>query len=160
MKTDGKERKLKYLDWAHQRSGQKRAHIALLLALVFAISLIFLTSLRFFSYFVGFVPVFRTFEYVRSKYRDDDVSVFFLTYWAVVGSFISLESLLEEDLFWLPSYYILKSCLFIWAFHSETKGATLLYQKFVVLLMDYFSKNTSTASSSVSLSITTQRNDN
>jgi len=122
-------RKLKTLEFAHQKSGQKRVHIVLSTMTFITVILVVFTSLRFLSHLVAFVPLYRTYKALKTPQKDDDV--IWLTYWVLSGSFSVLESFLRPFSSWFAIFFLIKIVFLIWAFHPTSKGSLIVFKKFV-----------------------------
>ena len=77
---------------------------------------------------VGFLyPAYKSLKSLESAKTSDDKQ--WLTYWAVLGVFIVLDTYSEFILSYMPSYYLLKFLFVIWLMSPMTRGAQVLYDK-------------------------------
>eukprot|EP01025_Chloroclados_australasicus_P039791 TRINITY_DN4140_c0_g1_i4.p1 TRINITY_DN4140_c0_g1~~TRINITY_DN4140_c0_g1_i4.p1 ORF type:complete len:156 (+),score=30.74 TRINITY_DN4140_c0_g1_i4:113-580(+) len=81
-------------------------------------------------YIVGLLyPTYNSFKAIESTSADDDKQ--WLTYW-VVYSLISLVELFAEWILeWIPLYFEAKLVFLAWLIAPQTKGALMLYEKFI-----------------------------
>ena len=83
-------------------------------------------------------PVFMTFLALESKGTDDDKQ--WLTYWVVFGLFNIIDQFAGFVLHWIPFYYFLKLCFLVYLFHPSTKGATTVYNFWVLPYLSEYNK--------------------
>lgn len=62
------------------------------------------------------------------NHSSEEKAKVWLTYWIVFGFFTAFDKLLSFVLFFLPGYYFLKCCFYIWMFYPRTNGAQIIYQ--------------------------------
>ena len=84
-------------------------------------------------------PCFMSFLALESKEEDDDKQ--WLTYWVVFGLFNIIDQFAGFILSFIPFYYLLKLCFLIWLFHPITKGATTIYDMFILPNMRQYEKH-------------------
>lgn len=84
--------------------------------------------------FIGFIyPAYQSFKCLKSRDRTDDEQ--WLIYWIVYSSFTVLEVLVSYIMGWIPFYYQIKLCFLVWLSHESTRGAQLLYNKYLEPLL-------------------------
>ncbi|NXN26594.1 REEP4 protein, partial [Nycticryphes semicollaris] len=54
-----------------------------------------------------------------------------MMYWIVFALFMAMETFTDLLISWLPFYYEMKMAFVIWLLSRYTRGASLLYRKFV-----------------------------
>ncbi|VDO94713.1 unnamed protein product [Soboliphyme baturini] len=75
-------------------------------------------------------PAYRSYKAVKSKNVREYVK--WMMYWIVFALFLCAESLGDIFLaFWFPLYYEMKILFVVWLLSPYTKGASLLYRKFI-----------------------------
>eukprot|EP01024_Parvocaulis_polyphysoides_P021685 TRINITY_DN20281_c1_g1_i1.p3 TRINITY_DN20281_c1_g1~~TRINITY_DN20281_c1_g1_i1.p3 ORF type:complete len:182 (-),score=34.90 TRINITY_DN20281_c1_g1_i1:170-640(-) len=81
-------------------------------------------------YFVALLyPTYASFKAIESTGGDDDKQ--WLTYWIVYSLMSVVEVLVEWILEWIPLYFEAKLLFIAWLIAPQTKGALLLYEKFI-----------------------------
>ena len=120
------------LNSAHEKTGQPRIYLVLGALSVTFILVSAVLGLAFVSNLFAFYPVYSSFKALRSASTADDQ--FWLTYWTVYGTLTLFESLIDGVFFWLPLYYVLKIALLIWLFHPNSRGALVVYSRFLAPL--------------------------
>jgi len=79
---------------------------------------------------VGFLyPAYRSFKALETKGDDDDKQ--WLTYWVVFSSFSVFDKPINFIFSWVPFFALLKIAFYVYLFHPETKGALMIYNKFL-----------------------------
>lgn len=76
-----------------------------------------------------FYPMYMSFKALESKEDDDDK--LWLTYWVVFAFYKVADEWAELLFFWVPLYYPIKLLFLIYLFAPQTKGAIVLYNKFI-----------------------------
>lgn len=90
--------------------------------------------MRFTSPFVGIAfPTYQT--WLALEQNDNSAQREWLTYWAVYGCFTGIEAFADKILSWFPHYYTLKTMALLWLQHPRTRGARVMYQRFVSPLL-------------------------
>ena len=75
-------------------------------------------------------PAYRSYKAVRTK--DVREYVKWMMYWIVFALFLCAETFLDLLVaFWLPFYYEVKILFVVWLLSPYTKGASVLYRKFI-----------------------------
>lgn len=74
-------------------------------------------------------PAYASYKAVRNKNVKEYVK--WMMYWIVFALFTSIETFSDVILAWLPFYYEIKIIFVIWLLSPVTKGASVLYRKFV-----------------------------
>ncbi|CAG9531567.1 unnamed protein product [Cercopithifilaria johnstoni] len=75
-------------------------------------------------------PAYRSYKAVRTK--DVREYVKWMMYWIVFAFFCFVETIADVIVsFWLPFYYELKIIFVLWLLSPWTKGASILYRKWV-----------------------------
>ncbi|NXY91874.1 REEP4 protein, partial [Alcedo cyanopectus] len=54
-----------------------------------------------------------------------------MMYWIIFSLFLATETITDLLIFWFPFYYEVKMAFVIWLLSPYTRGASLLYRKFV-----------------------------
>ena len=91
-----------------------------------SLSIITMFGINILIYLVGILyPAYMSFKSLQTPKNDDNSQ--WLTYW-IVFSTINLFDILA---YIIPFYYILKLVYIIWLFHEKTKGAQILYIKYI-----------------------------
>lgn len=52
----------------------------------------------------------------------------------VYGTLSLFESAIDTVFFWMPFYYLFKIGFLIWAYHPDTKGALVIFKRFIAPL--------------------------
>ena len=88
----------------------------------------------------GFVyPAYMSFKALDTPDPEDDIQ--WLTYWVVFATFSILEQTVAFITDFIPFYFYLKIAFFVWLYHPQFKGATVLYSKVLSpLLLPYLNK--------------------
>ncbi len=85
---------------------------------------------KLFSDIFAFVyPAYMSFKAIDSSDATDDTQ--WLTYWVVFASFSITESIAGFITSWIPFYYVIKTCFFIWLYHPKFMGAGLVYKQVI-----------------------------
>ncbi|XP_019497335.1 PREDICTED: receptor expression-enhancing protein 4 isoform X1 [Hipposideros armiger] len=74
-------------------------------------------------------------SYKAIKTRNVREYVRWMMYWIVFALFMALEMFTDIFISWFPFYYELKMAFVLWLLSPYTKGASLLYRKFVHLFL-------------------------
>ncbi|XP_026540576.1 receptor expression-enhancing protein 4 [Notechis scutatus] len=74
-------------------------------------------------------PAYASYKAVRNK--DVREYVRWMMYWIVFALFMATETVTDTFISWFPFYYELKMAFVVWLLSPYTKGASLLYRKFV-----------------------------
>ena len=82
------------------------------------------------------LPTFFSIKAIESKEEDDDK--LWLTYWTIYAVFSFLDLFAGWILKILPFYFIIKLVFLVWCFMPNTKGAIIVYNKFI---KPFFLKN-------------------
>ena len=93
-------------------------------------------------------PCFMSFLALESDEEDDDKQ--WLTYWVVFGLFNIIDQFAGFILSFIPFYYLMKLCFLIWLFHPISKGATTIYDHFVLPNMRQYEKQIAAVEQKVS----------
>merc|ERR1711957_580302 len=75
---------------------------------------------------------------LETKDPDDDKHM--LTYWVVWGIFSFIDLFTASLLKFIPFYFIIKIVFLIWLFMPNTKGALIIYNKFISKLFKKYEK--------------------
>jgi receptor expression-enhancing protein 5/6 len=88
----------------------------------------------------GFVyPAYMSFKALDTPDSEDDIQ--WLTYWVVFATFSILEQTIGFITDFIPMYFYLKIAFFVWLYHPQFKGATVLYSKVIrPLVLPYLNK--------------------
>ena len=84
------------------------------------------------------LPTFFSIKAIESKEEDDDK--LWLTYWTIYAVFSFLDLFVGWILKIIPFYFIIKLIFLVWCFMPNTKGAIIVYDKFI---KPFFLKNES-----------------
>uniref|UniRef100_A0A915HLF7 Receptor expression-enhancing protein n=1 Tax=Romanomermis culicivorax TaxID=13658 RepID=A0A915HLF7_ROMCU len=75
-------------------------------------------------------PAYKSYKGVKSRNVREYVK--WMMYWIIFAFYLCVEALTDIFVaFWLPLYYEIKIIFVIWLLSPYTKGASLLYRKFV-----------------------------
>lgn len=75
-------------------------------------------------------PAYKSYKGVKSRNVREYVK--WMMYWIIFALYLCVEALTDIFVaFWLPLYYEIKIIFVIWLLSPYTKGASLLYRKFV-----------------------------
>uniref|UniRef100_A0A8C6VNU6 Receptor expression-enhancing protein n=1 Tax=Naja naja TaxID=35670 RepID=A0A8C6VNU6_NAJNA len=74
-------------------------------------------------------PAYASYKAVRNK--DVREYVRWMMYWIVFALFMATETVTDTFISWFPFYYEIKMAFVVWLLSPYTKGASLLYRKFV-----------------------------
>ena len=75
-------------------------------------------------------PVFMSFIALESDGGEDDKQ--WLTYWVVFGILNIIDNFAGFILSFIPFYFFLKLCFLIFLMHPSTKGATMVYNTYIL----------------------------
>ena len=78
-------------------------------------------------------PVFMSFIALESEGGEDDKQ--WLTYWVVFGILNIVDQMSGFILSFIPFYFFLKLCFLIFLMHPTTKGATVVYNTYILPTM-------------------------
>lgn len=84
-------------------------------------------------------PIFQSLKVIEDN-RADDEDVQWLTYWATYGSLHLIEGLTDKLLGWFPFYYHAKLGFLLWLMLPKTRGAMVLYKRFLKPLYNKFGR--------------------
>lgn len=113
----------------------KKLHISSTLAALSIIGISFLSV--FFGYFelflVAFIgityPAYMSLRGINKKEYADKKQ--WLTYWIIFAIYSLIDNLKENFSLWIPFYYSIKMVVLVYLFWPQTKGATLIYDKYL-----------------------------
>lgn len=71
------------------------------------------------------------YSYKAVKTRKVKEYVRWITYWIVFAVYTVTETVADQTVAWFPLYYELKVAFVIWLLSPRTKGASLIYRKFL-----------------------------
>jgi receptor expression-enhancing protein 5/6 len=92
----------------------------------------------------GFVyPAYMSFKALDTPDPQDDIQ--WLTYWVVFASFSIIEQTFGFITNYIPMYFYLKIAFFVWLYHPQFKGASVLYSKVLRPLLLPYLKTEKTA---------------
>ncbi|XP_058676211.1 receptor expression-enhancing protein 4 [Ammospiza nelsoni] len=74
-------------------------------------------------------PAYASYKAVKTKNIREYVR--WMMYWIVFALFMTAETFTDLLIFWLPFYYEVKMAFVIWLLSPYTRGASLLYRRFV-----------------------------
>lgn len=81
-------------------------------------------------YFIGTMyPLYASYKALSTPGTRDDAQ--WLTYWVVYAGLTSLEAIVQSLFLYVPLYYELKLVGLLWLMTPQTKGAQLLYERFI-----------------------------
>ena len=75
------------------------------------------------------LPAYRSYKAIQAKNAKEYVR--WMMYWIVYALFITSEAFSDMFLSWLPLYYEVKVVFVIWLVSPATKGASMLYRRYV-----------------------------
>merc|ERR1711957_779863 len=84
------------------------------------------------------IPSIFSMRALETKDPDDDKHM--LTYWVVWGIFSFIDLFTASLLKFIPFYFIIKIVFLIWLFMPNTKGALIIYNKFISKLFKKYEK--------------------
>ena len=70
-------------------------------------------------------PTYKSIQSINSDVEDDDKQ--WLTYWAVYGIFVIVDTYAQFILGYFPHYFLLKLLFTVWLMSPTTKGALIVY---------------------------------
>jgi len=113
----------------------KPAYIGLAVLSVLVVIAIIGYGGKWLSFVVGFLyPAYMSFKAIESKGDTDDDKQC-LTYWVVFSFFHVFDSIVSLILSIIPFYSVLKVGFYVWLAHPKTKGALVIYNKVVKLIL-------------------------
>ncbi|ERE92058.1 receptor expression-enhancing protein 3 [Cricetulus griseus] len=74
-------------------------------------------------------PAYYSYKAVKTKNVKEYVR--WMMYWIVFALYTVIETVADQTLVWFPLYYELKIAFVIWLLSPYTKGASLIYRKFL-----------------------------
>ncbi|KAK9805655.1 hypothetical protein WJX72_010342 [[Myrmecia] bisecta] len=74
-------------------------------------------------------PTYASFKAVGTAHTGDDTH--WLTYWVIYNVLTTAETFLGGFFAWVPFYYEAKFVFIIWLIAPQTKGAQLVYEKYL-----------------------------
>ncbi|XP_074837731.1 receptor expression-enhancing protein 4 [Carettochelys insculpta] len=74
-------------------------------------------------------PAYASYKAVKTKNIREYVR--WMMYWIVFALFMAMETLTDMFVSWFPFYYEVKMAFVVWLLSPYTRGASLLYRKFV-----------------------------
>uniref|UniRef100_A0A7M4E4G0 Receptor expression-enhancing protein 4 n=1 Tax=Crocodylus porosus TaxID=8502 RepID=A0A7M4E4G0_CROPO len=74
-------------------------------------------------------PAYASYKAVKTKNIREYVR--WMMYWIVFALFMATETLTDVFISWFPFYYEIKMAFVVWLLSPYTKGASLLYRKFI-----------------------------
>lgn len=88
---------------------------------------------------VGIVyPAIWSIRAIESTGTDDDKQ--WLTYWVVFAIFTFIDMFSGFVLKFIPFYFFFKLIFLVWCFMPNTRGATFIYDKFIIKLFQKYEK--------------------
>ena len=119
----------KMLTTLSEKAGVARVYVAAGLALLISLIVHFLFGADTLVNLVGFIyPARHTVQTMRSGVED---LKFWVHYWLVYAVIVTFESILDELVYFVPFYTLLKAALFVYAFLPQTKGASVIYASII-----------------------------
>jgi len=80
-------------------------------------------------------PAYRSYKAVKTKNVREYVK--WMMYWIVFAFFLAVETFADIFVsFWMPFYYEMKILFLIWLLSPYTKGASVVYRKFIHPILD------------------------
>uniref|UniRef100_F7A9F0 Receptor expression-enhancing protein n=1 Tax=Monodelphis domestica TaxID=13616 RepID=F7A9F0_MONDO len=83
-------------------------------------------------------PAYASYKAVKTKNIREYVR--WMMYWIVFAFFMTVETFTDIFISWFPFYYEIKIAFVVWLLSPYTKGASLLYRKFVHPALSYREK--------------------
>ncbi|XP_054854530.1 receptor expression-enhancing protein 4 isoform X4 [Eublepharis macularius] len=74
-------------------------------------------------------PAYASYKAVKTKNIREYVR--WMMYWIVFALFMATETVADTFISWFPFYYEIKMAFVVWLLSPYTKGASLLYRKFI-----------------------------
>ncbi|KDO20562.1 hypothetical protein SPRG_22323 [Saprolegnia parasitica CBS 223.65] len=81
-------------------------------------------------------PAYASFKALETPATDDDKQ--WLTYWVVFSITSSAEEVAERVVSYLPGYYVLKCIFLVWLMLPKTRGAIIVYDKYLQPLLKQY----------------------
>ena len=88
-------------------------------------------------------PAFMSFLALESNGSDDDKQ--WLTYWVIFGLFNIVDQWSGFILHFIPFYFVFKLCFLVYLFHPSTRGATTIYNAYILPTMEKYEPQISAA---------------
>ncbi|XP_072491025.1 receptor expression-enhancing protein 4 isoform X3 [Notamacropus eugenii] len=83
-------------------------------------------------------PAYASYKAVKTKNIREYVR--WMMYWIVFAFFMTVETFTDIFVSWFPFYYEIKMAFVVWLLSPYTKGASLLYRKFIHPALSYREK--------------------
>lgn len=111
-----------------------------IIGLIASLSLVFLGYFQhYITTLVGIVyPIFWSMRAIESPETDDDKQ--WLTYWVVFALFTVVDMFSGFVLKFIPFYFFIKLTFLIWCFLPNFKGASIIYDTFIVKFFKKYEK--------------------
>ncbi|XP_053124932.1 receptor expression-enhancing protein 4 isoform X2 [Hemicordylus capensis] len=74
-------------------------------------------------------PAYASYKAVKTKNIREYVR--WMMYWIVFALFMATETVADTFIYWFPFYYEIKMAFVVWLLSPYTRGAVLLYRKFI-----------------------------
>jgi len=74
-------------------------------------------------------PAYYSYKAVKTKNVKEYVR--WMMYWIVFALYTVIETVTDQTVAWFPLYYELKIAFVVWLLSPYTKGASLIYRKFL-----------------------------
>jgi receptor expression-enhancing protein 5/6 len=109
--------------------------------------LIFCCVLVFIGFFEKYItllvavvyPAYFSIKAIESEDKEDDKQ--WLTYWVVFAAFTVFDGFAGALLQYIPFYFFIKIVFLIWCFLPNTRGASIIYNKFLVICFKRYEKD-------------------
>lgn len=113
-----------------KKTGVDRAYVALGIGATFTLYMIFGYFAALLCNLVGFVfPAYQSIKAIETMDKKDDMH--WLTYWVVFALFSVMEFFIDRIMSWFPFYWLAKVVFIGYLFMPQTRGAELLYRKWI-----------------------------
>ncbi|KAI7848466.1 TB2/DP1, HVA22 family-domain-containing protein [Circinella umbellata] len=127
---DGQLSQYKYANEIERKTGVPKSYIALGGGAVVFIMIFFNLAGQLLTNTISWVyPAYASFKAIETATTEDDKQ--WLTYWTVIGFVQIVEFFSDVLLYWFPFYYIFKTLFVLWLALPQTRGAEVLYSRFL-----------------------------
>eukprot|EP01015_Nassula_variabilis_P005383 TRINITY_DN1394_c0_g1_i4.p1 TRINITY_DN1394_c0_g1~~TRINITY_DN1394_c0_g1_i4.p1 ORF type:complete len:208 (+),score=51.01 TRINITY_DN1394_c0_g1_i4:65-688(+) len=136
------------------KAGVKVPHLILGASSLLIVLVLFNYGSSLLSSIIGFLyPAYMSFKTIETSRNSED-SRHWLTYWLVYSFVIAFDPVIAIFFSWLGFVYtFLKIGLFIYLFHPKTRGAALVYDKFLRDLLKKYEEHIDKGISGIGSSI-------
>jgi len=135
--------KLKELE---EKTGYSKVYFFAAASVLVAVLLFVLGGVKLLSDLLTFVyPAYMSFKAIDSSSSSTtgtekagtSLTQQWLTYWIVFALFATLENIMSFIVTYIPFYYVLKSCIFVYLYHPKFHGASVVYGVVRPIILPY-----------------------